>query len=128
MYHEYECMSSYKIKEKFVTELDGYDELFTLLYLLAKEDDTFDMGDRVYDIFHALASDEYDDVLFINDDYEGGPEMLAITTVGHEVTRKIVSFLEDRGIFIIENGSKRSLYIMDYYDMATVYTILGEMK
>jgi len=128
MYHEYECMSSYKIKEKFITELDGYDEVFTLLYLLAKEDDTFDMGDRVYDIFHALASDEYDDALFINDDYEGGPEMLAITTVGNEVTRNITSLLEDRGIFIIDNGNKKSLYIMDYYDMVAVYEILGEMR
>jgi hypothetical protein len=128
MYHEYDCMSSYKIKQKFVANLDGYDEAFTLLYLLAKEDDTFDMGDRVYDIFHALASDEYDDVLFINDDYEGGPEMLPITTVGNEVIKSITSLLEDRGIYIIENGNKLSLYIMDYYDIVAVYAILGEMK
>ncbi|MDF1883633.1 type IV secretory system conjugative DNA transfer family protein [Sulfurimonas sp. SAG-AH-194-C21] len=132
MYDEHELTNSYKLMQtQVIGDYKSYNEVFTLLYVLANEDDDFDLAERVYDIFHSLANDEYDEALFINDGYNEDSdedEPLAIVTAEMVVINTILGLFEDIGIFIVKKEKILVLHMISNYDYIAAINLIAKIQ
>ena len=108
IFNELRVQNSLKVLDTFM-RFSTLNNLFSALYQLSIVDDGYQNNEYIYNLFHSLANNEYEDEIIIE---TKNPMDEYVKVLNKQAQSVIITSLEDQGIFIIENNNTFHLYIM----------------